>query len=104
MSDHLISQRDFMSREPWPGPHDPWPMVIRDDDGVCRQCGNAGWVIDCDPTKEPITAELIPCPMPDCSSSGRRVELLSVNQAEFTVVSYWTRVPGPRVIMSLGRE
>jgi hypothetical protein len=37
-------------------------------------CGDAGWALDGAPSKSPMMLELIPCPLPDCTASGRDVE------------------------------
>lgn len=65
---------------------------------TCPLCGNAGWVIDCRWDQEPTTAELVPCLMPDCIYSGRRIEHLSVDRAGFT-----RTVTGDGVVRALGR-
>ena len=64
----------------------------------CAYCGTLGWVLDANVKGYgPVTAELIPCPIPGCEASGRKLELLSVNLARFTNVSrQFRRIPSER--------
>ena len=41
-------------------------------------CGGAGWTIDGSPSKSPVMLELIPCPLPDCATSGRDMEHIAL--------------------------
>lgn len=50
----------------------------------CEQCHGVGWVIDARLDREPLTAELIECPLPGCIYAGRRLEHLSFKGAGFT--------------------
>lgn len=53
----------------------------------CSACGDSGWVLDCDPTKDPACLELLPCLLPDCARSGRPLALVSLNGAGLEVVA-----------------
>lgn len=51
---------------------------------ACALCRDVGWVLDCDPNREPANVELIACPILDCGRSGRELAILSINAAKFT--------------------
>lgn len=51
---------------------------------ACPQCYDVGWVLDARLDREPLTVELIECPIPDCPASGRRIEHLSFKPPTFT--------------------
>ena len=66
----------------------------------CTLCHGVGWVLE---MNNPISVvvELISCLIPDCSYSGRRLWLISVNEARFTVA---VRHPKDKYIMSISRS
>jgi hypothetical protein len=66
----------------------------------CSLCHGVGWVIDCNPFRYPLNAEIIQCPIPDCPYSGSRIEIISVNGLGFNSASYH---PVSKIIMSLRR-
>jgi len=67
----------------------------------CTLCHDVGWIIDCNPTKEPLTIELIPCLIPDCRKSGRKIEIMSVYMLGLSNVAIH---PISRTVMSISRE
>lgn len=54
----------------------------------CSLCHGVGWVFDCNPKRNPLNAKIIKCPIPDCKSSGRDIQILSINELNFYQVVY----------------
>ena len=52
----------------------------------CSLCHDVGWVLE-QKHSSAETAELIPCPIPDCAFSGKFLRLLSVNECYFTYIA-----------------
>lgn len=50
----------------------------------CTLCGGNGWVLESNPNVVPATLELLPCPLPDCAGSAKRIARFSVFLARFT--------------------
>jgi hypothetical protein len=69
-------------------------------DERCPMCGNSGWTLDCDPTREPVCLELIPCVYPPCDLSGRAVESITLYAVGLHRVA---RHPSNEYVMSVAR-
>lgn len=56
------------------------------NDRRCNICWGVGWILEYagGGSKDPLCLELLPCLVPDCDVSGRRIEHLSLNEAGFT--------------------
>lgn len=54
---------------------------------ACSACGDSGWVLDCDPSKDPACLELLPCLLPDCARSGRPLASVTLNGAGLEIVA-----------------
>ena len=69
---------------------------------TCACCHGVGWILEYagGGSKEPLCLELLPCLVPDCDVSGRKIEHLSVGEAGFS------RSPknSAGLIMALGRD
>lgn len=70
-------------------------------DAECTLCHNVGWVIDCNPTRAPLNVEIIRCPIPDCTSSGREIKIMSVNELHFNHTTFNAL---SHELMSIGRK
>jgi hypothetical protein len=64
----------------------------------CELCRGKGWVLDSHPERDPLILELIQCPIPNCISSGREIELISFVGPRLRSVS---RHPHDGYVMSL---
>jgi len=76
----------------------PAPVL---SDETCSLCHNAGWVIEAKERGNEVTMEIIPCLIPDCLYSGKRVELTSIDYLKMTNA---TIHPKDGFIMSVSRR
>lgn len=67
----------------------------------CSLCRDLGWVLDGHADRSPLALELLRCPIPDCSASGRDVVVLSLDAAEFDNAAMH---PSGRLVMSVGNS
>jgi hypothetical protein len=67
---------------------------------VCPLCRDVGWVLDGNTGRDPLTLEMIACPLPTCGHSGRRVTLVSLDPGFDTVA----RHPRTDEVMSIARS
>lgn len=67
----------------------------------CSLCRDTGWLLECKDKNGVSTMEIIPCLIPECGASGKKIQLLSVNMMEFT---HLASHPKDSTIMSLIRE
>lgn len=63
---------------------------------ACPLCRDLGWVLDGDPTRAPLTLDLIRCPAPDCDLDTT-IEVLALHGLFARAVAH----PSTRVIMSV---
>jgi hypothetical protein len=66
----------------------------------CPLCHDVGWIIECNPTRMPLNVELIPCLIPDCKKSGRKIEIMDVHMLGLSNVATH---PISRIVMSVSR-
>lgn len=85
----LRQNNQSLSHSPVWGPNDP---------GNCQLCRNVGWLLEAKQKGPYVTLELIPCLIPDCQHSGKRIELLSINDLGLTKIA---TNPQTGVIMSV---
>ena len=64
----------------------------------CSLCHDTGWLLEAKDRGGKVTLEVIPCLIPDCEKSGQRVELMSVNDMQFSKA---TMHPNGKLVMSL---
>ena len=64
-------------------------------------CHDVGWVIEAKLKLDGVaTLEIIPCLIPDCPHSGRRIELVSLDMMRMTKVCLH---PKERFVMSVSK-
>lgn len=67
----------------------------------CPLCYNTGWVIEAKVKADGLaTFEIIPCLIPDCSHSGRKVELVSLDMMRMHKANFH---PKEHFIMSVSK-
>ena len=67
----------------------------------CSLCHDTGWVIEAKVKADGITTlEIIPCLIPDCSYSGRKVELVSLDMMKMHRANFH---PKEHFIMSVSK-
>jgi hypothetical protein len=70
---------------------------MTDEPETCPLCRGIGWVLEGDPTRTPLTAELDECPHPGCADSGRAIEALAIRGRFRRAIVH----PVTRAVMSL---
>ena len=64
----------------------------------CSLCRDTGWLLECKTKNNISTMEIIPCLIPDCPNSGKKIELMSVDYLKLKRCSFH---PKEKYIMSI---